>query len=310
MPNFSAVIAVALALLLGGSAHAQTPVQGFGLERFSPAPAGSGWLTLNDLSQQGPLGGAVAVTTGYAHNPLRVSDGVTRIAVVSDEAVVDFGASVTFQRFRLSLNIGMPLLIRGSSGALGDHTWAGPSLTLGSNPDTLTDVRIGADVRLLGEVGSAFRLGASAQLFVPSGNRIDYASDETYRAKFFALAAGDVSQFAYAAHLGFHLRPSAASPFGPQGHELLFAVAGGFKVVDGTLRLTFGPELTAALALRSWLAATSSAVEILGSARLEVPYQRAQSLQLKLGVGGGLSPHFGAPEWRIVLGVETKGTVQ
>jgi hypothetical protein len=33
-------------------------------------------------------------------------------------------------------------------------------------------------------------------------------------------------------------------------------------------------------------------------------------LRVKVGVGRGLDPHFGAPEWRIVFGVERSGERQ
>ena len=50
----------------------------------------------------GGLGGAMALTLGYAHDPLRV-DATARkhLAVVSDQAFADFGFAVTYDRLAL-----------------------------------------------------------------------------------------------------------------------------------------------------------------------------------------------------------------
>ena len=47
-------------------------------------------------------------------------------------------------------------------------------MNLGSHPDTLSDARIGVDVRIVGGPHGRFRFGAGAQLFVPNGDRADY----------------------------------------------------------------------------------------------------------------------------------------
>ena len=34
-------------------------------------------------------------------------------------------------------------------------------------------------------------------------------------------------------------------------------------------------------------------------------HPRGQQLRLRLGAGGGINPDFGAPEWRVVVTIET-----
>jgi len=43
------------------------------------------------------------------------------------------------------------------------------------------------------------------------------------------------------------------------------------------------------------------------SARIEGTRDNRAQLRIKLGAGGGLDPHFGAPEWRVIVGVEMFG---
>jgi hypothetical protein len=140
------------------------------------------------------------------------TDGKQRLAVVSQEAFLDIGASATHDRFRGYVNFPMPLLVTGTSGTIGPYQFTAPSLTLGTNPDTVSDGRIGVDARLLGKPGGLLRLGAGAQLIFPSGDRADYVTDARYRGMFRFLMDGDAGAFRYAGQFGAHLRSLNDAP--------------------------------------------------------------------------------------------------
>jgi len=288
-------------------AHAQQQAQGFALERFYPSAAGGGWFVMDTLDMHGGLGGAMAITGGYALNPLRVPEGSTHLAVVSREAFTTFSFAATYDRFRLYFDLTSPLVISGDSGTVGAYTFTAPAADVGQDPDQVMNARIGFDTRLIGDAGSAFRLGAGAQLFIPTGNSADYETDGTYRAMLRALVAGDVGSFMYAGQLGVHVRPMDASPTpgSPAGSELLFGVAGGLKlpVGEGT-RVVIGPEIYGETALKSFFGGPTTGVEALLTSRIEGTGDDGQQVRVKLGTGGGLDPQFGAPEWRFVLGLE------
>jgi hypothetical protein len=130
-------------------------------------------------------------------------------ALVSNEAFVNIGAAVTYDRYRLYLGLPMPYLVAGSSGAFGRYALSAPAVTAGANPDTVADPRLGFDVRLVGVADSSLRLGASAELVFPSGARSDYISGARYRGVLRLLAAGDYRAWSYAGQLGVQLRPLA-----------------------------------------------------------------------------------------------------
>ena len=304
----------AAASLFAPSLHAQEQPQGFAVERLYPSAPGGGWLVMDDLRMHGGLGGVMALMVGYAHDSLRVTDGSTRIAVVSDQAFTDFGFAVTYDRWRLYLNLDAPLVTEGQSGTVGAYQFTAPAVSLGSNPDTVSDASIGADGRLFGSDNSPLRLGAGAQLIVPNGNiaggnRANYNTDATYRAMGRLLAAGDVGRFTYAGQLGVHVRPldDSPAPGSPQGSELLFGVAGGARVFGEcgkSATFTVGSEIFGATAFRSFLMSNETSLEALVTARYERPADQGPELRYKLGAGAGLSQHFGAPEWRLVFAVE------
>jgi hypothetical protein len=250
------------------------------------------------------------MTIGYARNPLRIPDGSTHLAVVSQQAFADFGFAATYDRWRLYLNVDSPLVLKGQSGIVGGYQFTAPGIDVGSNPDTVSDVRLGVDGRLLGDAKGPFRLGASAQVLVAEGNRADYDSDQTVRGMLRALVAGDVGAFTYAGQLGAHIRPldDTPTPGSPQGSELLFGAAAGLKLPLGsavaTPAIVIGPEVFGETAFRSLFAGASTSLEALLTSRIEGTADDGAQLRVKLGTGGGLSPQFGAPEWRFVVGVE------
>jgi hypothetical protein len=291
-------------------ADAQQQTQGFAVERFYPSAPGAGWFVMDDIGMSGGLGGAISLTTGYSRNPLEVTspDGTRRLTLVSGEAFVDVGMAATYDRYRVCLNLPMPLLITGNSGTLGPYQLTAPSVNIGTNPDTIADSRVGFDMRLLGKPGSSLRLGAGAQLIIPSGARGDYVTDGRYRGMFRFLAAGDIGRFSYAGQLGVHIRPVEGSlpPGSPNGNEFLFGVSAGrrFSVRSGWAVIV-GPEFYGETAVRSFFNGQSGFEGTL-TGRLERTGDRPH-LRIKMGIGHGLVQDFGAPEWRILVGVELFG---
>ena len=308
---FPAVIAgFALLTAWPSLAGAQQMVNGFAVERFYPSAPGGGWFVMDDLSMSGGLGGAISLTGGYALNPLRITgpDGKQRLTVVSSESFLDLGLAVTYDRFRFYLNLPVPLELGGTSGTLGSYQWTAPLVNLGTNPDTISDPRLGVDARLLGKPGSALRLGFGAQLLFPSGTRADYVTDARYHAMFRFLAAGDAHGFAYAGQAGVHIRSlnELPAPGGPVGDELLFGISGGRKIaLDSQWAAIVGPEFFGETAFHSFPTGPTG-MEGLLTGRLERTGSRS-NLRIRLGVGHGIIQSFGAPEWRVLVGVEVFG---
>lgn len=294
-------------------ANAQRMAQGFGVERLSLAPAGTTFLLMNDLAYE-RLGAALSLSSAYARNPLVIADTGERrrLTVISDQAFVNLGLSVHYGRFRASIDLSSPIYARGQSGNVGQRSYVSPSVDLGSYPDKVTDLRLGLEARLFGDGRSPLRLGLGSQLFVPSGERRLYFSDETYRAIFRLLAAGDTTLLTYAAHLGFHLRPlnDRESLAGPRGNELMFGAAIGPKFSPGsarTLRAQIGPEIFGQTALQSPFTRSTTGLEVMLSARLEHLHDDRTSTRYKLGFSEAVLHEFGAAEWRLLGSIELQG---
>jgi hypothetical protein len=290
-------------------AGAQQQAEGFAVERLYQSAPGAGWFVMDDLDISGRLGGAVSLTSGYARNPLVITgpDGKQKLAVVSEEAFVDFGAAITHDRLRGYIDFPVPLVLSGTSGTLGEYQFTAPSVSFGNNPDTVSDPRIGFDIRMLGEPGGLLRLGAGAQLIFPNGNRSDYVTDGKYRAMFRFLAAGDDGEFTYAGQLGVHVRTlnDAPVPGSPNGSEFLYGISGGRRFAGPNgWTVVAGPEIFGETAFRDFFSGETG-TEALLTGRFE--HTGGRNLRIKLGVGHALVQDFGAAQWRIVFGVEMFG---
>ena len=305
---------VFVAMLAPSEAVAQVQAQGFAVDRLYGSAPGAGWFVMDALELHSGFGGTMALTLGYAHNPLRARamDGSPPLGVVSSQASADFGLGATYGRFRLYVDFIMPLVVDGSSGAVGGYTYAAPSVNPGSHPDTLSDARVGFDARLVGANNDSFRLGASAQLFVPNGQRSDYITDGSYRAMGRVLVAGDVGMFTYAGLAGIHVRPldDAPTPSSPQGSEVLFGIAGGARLVTNSTVVVVGPELFGETAVQRLFGSGTTGVEALLSGRVDREVGERVLVRTKIGVGAGLIPQFGSPEWRAVFSIEVTGQSQ
>jgi len=300
------VIVGALALALGSrEAAAQPAAQGFAFERAYPSAPGAGWIVMDDLNIPDELGGALAITLGYERNPVVVSG----LAVVSDALHADIGASIHYARWRYYVDIDTALAVSGASGLASAYAYTAPSLDPSGHPDAITDVRLGADVRVLGQPGDPLRIGAGAQLYAPNDNRANYTTDGTFRGVIRALVAGDHGHFTWAGQFGAHVRPldDSPTPGSPRGNELVLGLAGGVTLCPcARWGAVIGPELYGASALRALFGSSTTAFEGLLSARLE---QRGagQRVRIRLAIGSALHHEFGAAEWRVLAGVELFG---
>ena len=316
------IAACALSLSFAWESRAQVAAEGFAVERLNPAAPGSLWLVMDDLKLDGPLGGGVSLVTGYARHPLRVSapGSAGTLSVVSSEAFVDVGLAILYDRFRFTLDVPDPMYLSGQSGSVGNYQFTAPSVDVGKYPDKVFDFRFGVDSRLWGDVSGPLRLGLSAQLFVPSGERATYVTDGTYRALLRAQFAGDWGMLSHAGFVGVHVRPrddsdtlSSASLGGPRGSEFVFGLAAApqFDLSEsGKTHAGLGPELFGETAFKNAFGKYTTALEALLSAHLTHVNDHGAVVRLKVGAGSGINAQFGAPSWRVVLGLEISDRIR
>ena len=284
-------LAFTFALALCSVAQAQTA--GFALDRYDPAEHGGDWFAGDSLDLHGHLRPALGLTLDWAHDPLVVYDasGDQTAAIVENQLYAHLGGGIRlWDRVRFAANLPIALWQSGETGTLDGE------MLSSTNDTALGDLRLAADVRLLGNYREVVSLALGLQAHLPTGDRESFTGDGKVRLVPHALVAGEIASFAYSAKLGFVYRAQDDTVGQvPTGSELQFVVTAGVRLLQDALLV--GPEL--------W----GTTVVVHGAAfdRATTPFEllfgghyRAGDYRFGLGIGPGLTRGLGAPSARVL----------
>jgi len=272
--------------------RAQT-ANGFAINRYQPSERGSDWFVTDSLDLRGSPRLALGIVGDWAHRPLVIyrADGHPARAIISDQLNLHLGSSlIVGDRLRLAFNLPIQAVNQGNTGTVGGVVYTNDTGA------ALGDLRLSADVRILGEYGSAFTTALGVQAYLPTGSREAFASDGKVRLVPRWLVAGDIGPFAYATLVGvngrFQTENFAGAAFGT---ELLLAASAGVRFADK--RILLGPELWTSTVMtdsgNGFFKRPSTPVELIFGA-----HARVGDFQLGGGFGPGLTRGIGTPEWR------------
>jgi len=287
------------ALLATSEAGAQlVQAEGFAIDRYNPAERGSEWFVVDSLDVRGHVRPALGHTVDYAHKPLAIyaPDGKESVALISNQLYAHFGSSlVLWDRLRVGLNVPLALVNNGQTGTAEGYLVTAPQGV------AVGDVRLGADVRLIGAYGSPFTATLGVQLFAPSGKQESFTGDGKIRLLPRLLTAGTVGMFTYGTSLGVLYRANDGGFAGKEtGTEITFGVSAGVRALEG--KLVLGPELFGSAVIASAVEAptpSKSPVELLLGA-----HYTAGPVRFGAGAGAGLTRGLGAPTARVLASVE------
>jgi outer membrane protein OmpA-like peptidoglycan-associated protein len=274
---------------------------GFDVNRLDPSERGSDWFANESLDLRGHVRPAVGLLGDYGYKPLVVynADGSERAAIVKHQLYAHLGAGlILFDRLRLDANLPIALFQDGEA-----TTLSGTALA-STNKTTIGDLRLGGDVRLVGQYGEVFTLAAGLQARLPTGSRSAFTGDGSGEFRFGPriMAAGDAGLFTYAARISMVYRSSGEElPGGlaKVGSEFQFGVAAGVRLLDK--HLTAGPELYGATVTQGGAFKKSTTpLELLFGGH----YRFDNGLRLGAGAGPGLTRGVGEPVVRVLALVE------
>ncbi|HYP88967.1 MAG TPA: transporter, partial [Polyangiaceae bacterium] len=283
--------ALGLSLLLPATALAQNA--GFAIDRFDPAERGSDWFAADSLDLRGHGRLMLGVTGDYSEKPLVLysRDGDELKSIIEHQLYVHAGGSlVLWDRLRLGVNLPILAYQAGESAVVqGARFEAKDGAAVG-------DLRLAADVRLLGKYRSPISLAAGVAFFAPTGNQDAFAGDGKVRVLPRVLLAGDIGNLVYAAKLGVLYRANDSGFNGSaQGTELVGTAAIGFRTTDG--KLVLGPELFGSSVVTdgdAFFSKRATPFELL----FGFHYKVTDDVRIGAGIGPGLTRGFGSPQFR------------
>jgi outer membrane protein OmpA-like peptidoglycan-associated protein len=290
----AAAIGVVLLILMG-----RARAQGFQLERYEPASAGSWFFAVQHPWYSSTRYFAAGVTLDYAHNALLGGyyspDFKETAAIVQHQLVGHVDVAGSFlDRVQLSGSLPVTLLERGTA-AFGVAPIGGGAVG---------DPRFGVMVRLWGQPDrSPVSIHLGSYLWIPVGNAKLHAGDDEVRALPEVVLAGLVKKhLRYAFNGGVLIRHQQTIGFGPANtaaSELQLGAALAWADVDR--RYSVGPELL----LGTQIAGPNAFKRYGTSLELLVggQYNIAKQVQVGLAVGAGLATDIGTPDARVIFRV-------
>ncbi len=286
-------------VVAAAAADASAQASGFAIDHFNPSERGSDWFAEDSLDLRGGVRGATGLVTEYADRPLVIVNaaGNTVAAPVQDQLIVHPGGTLILaSRVRFGLDLPLAIYEDGTAGSVGTTSY--PATSSGG----LGDLRLSADVRVVGNYGDPFTLAAGLAFFFPTGSQGAYLSDGGMRVLPRIAAAGSIGMFAYAAHVGLEVRNDAnAFPGYPTGSEAQVGGSVGLSVLRR--RLIFGPEVYASTVVTS-SSAVFSTRQTPVEGLLGAHYTFVDDWRVGAGLGTGLTRGFGEPAVRMTLSIE------
>jgi outer membrane protein OmpA-like peptidoglycan-associated protein len=291
---------LALVCLISGNAWAADG-EGFAVNRFEPSERGSIWLTQESLDFRGDFRVMGGLVLDYAKRPLAIYGADDELVkdLLSHQLNGHIGASFIIKNtLRLSFNLPVVLYQAGED--------ANVNGTQIAEPETLAigDLRLTADVRLVGEYGDAFTLALGVQVFVPTGNPDQYTGDGKLRAHPRIMVAGEIGHFVYAARVGFHYRSNDEDVLSGDfklGSELSLGASVGLQFLDK--KLLIGPEFNGGTVITQGGDETFDKLTSPGELLLGVRYAFDSGVTLAAGGGLGLWRALGSPQARGIFSI-------
>jgi hypothetical protein len=286
----AALLAFALGSTLPASARAQT-FGGIALDQLEPAPAGDTFTAVPSPFAGGHLVPRALALFDYAARPLTLVTTSSSRPVVTGQGFLHLGASLAlWDHLLLSLSLPVAIVQSGEGPSAGGFTFASPSSA------QVGDLRLGARVRLAGDDGAPFQLGASVDVHAPTAPAGSFAGESAARLSPRLLAGGQAARFVWSAAAGFDFHGGA--------NPSTFAWGAAVGARLGGDRAQLGAEIFGATPLRASFfdldPQTRIARGLVSNLEVElgVKVRLVRSLFVTAAAGPGLTDAVGTPMFR------------
>ena len=284
-------LALLLCMCFGTKVHAQT----FEVNRFRPAPLASDGLAADGTDTPGHLGVSAALTLDYANGPLVVTLATRdKYSVISHQLALH-GAFALGLSDRIALFAGVPvnLLMEGNDPPAGILTRLPAPEGAG-----LGDATLGARLRLVGDLDSAFALALQATVHFPLAQVNDdqhYSGNRKVGVEPQLTAQLHFGAFRVRGAVGVRVRDKQAFSNLTVDDELTYALGLDYSFASDQLHLL--ADLYGGSFLGDFAREVASPIELL----LGVKYWGHSGFVAGLGAGPGLNHGVGAATARVLL---------
>lgn len=276
---------LAMLVVLGAvssSATAAPLINGFSLQQYDSTYAQDHFFAVPDAYVDGKLRPGLKLLANYSYKPLRIIDEASGDVLPNGEVVRNqlyFNFDISFSLAeRIRFDIGIPFLAWQDG-----QDWGSGQVLQNAQ---LADMRLGGRIALLGKARDIFSLGLQADVWLPTGDKDNFTSDDGVRGHPRLIASGLVGEmFLYSVAAGALIREE--QDLGLQKQGTAFTYSAGVAALLWDNRLQIGPEVFGS----TIFAANEYPVEAMLGARLRLP----GGFVLGLAGSAGLSKAPGTP---------------
>jgi outer membrane protein OmpA-like peptidoglycan-associated protein len=291
----------AAAVTVPTQARAQTSVStAIDVVRFKAGMGSQDFLNVESPTVAAHLRGFVDLHVGYADNPLILGvpgTSTTALRVVDDLTSFELTGGLALKD-RAEVLVGLPVSVaKGQQSAALD-----PSL--GANPlgFAVGDLRLGGKFAFF-ERGSAFNLGTSLTLGLPTGNTATLRGGGGVIISPRVLGEVDLTVLRFLVNAGVSLRTAQVRLLDlAVGHEFVWALGAEVPVYGEANRLSLLLTATGGVGL-SVPSSASAAAAVPVDAMGGLKYLLGEHLALEVAIGGGLTRGWATPRFQAAVGI-------
>lgn len=284
----------------GSIASAQTTRAGYAQSSFEPSERGSDWFANESLDLRGNGRFAVGIVGDYSYRSLVADynrDNNIAHSTVRNQLTLNAGATVNlFDRLRLGASVPVQVFADGHTAVINGVGYLAPQ-----HEASLGDIRVSADLRVVGEYTDPFQLAVGASLWAPSGQRRQFTGDDDTRFAPHINIAGNLDNFSYALRTSYQYR-GLREDYNQTRLGSLWTWGGAVGVRFLDRRVMVGPEIYGQTVISNDHAFDKAAtpMEALLGAHVDI----APGVRVNAGAGTFVTHGYGAPSLRTTLGIE------
>ncbi|TNE47664.1 MAG: OmpA family protein [Deltaproteobacteria bacterium] len=272
----------------------------FQLQQFRPWGDPQGMFQTQSGQTLGQWNYMVGLYLNYGLEPLTFRRTGQEIQpVVAHQLGADIVGAIGFLSW-LEMNLSIPMTLYQVGVIPNDASFAPGDRGRNVSGFAFSDIKVALKAQALREKRHFLNLGFQAYLGIPSGNKELMNGEDSVSFGVSVFANKHIGLANIALNLGYRYLPPTIMVRLPIQHELTYSLAASFRVIKS--RLDVIGDLSGAVSLSSLTVANVVPLELYLGARVFL-LQGREDLALNAGISLPLSPGYGAPLFRFLVGV-------
>lgn len=280
------------------SVHAQENTA-FQLQQFRPWGDTQGMFQSQSGQTMGQWNYRVGLYLNYGFDPLTFRRNGEFQSIVGHQLGADVVGAIGFLSW-LEMAVSIPMTLYQVGAIPNDNSFQVEDRGKNLSGFAFSDIKVALKAQALREKQHFLNLGFQVYLGIPSGNKALMNGEDTVSFGLAAFANKHIGPVNIALNLGYRYLPPTTLVRIPIQHELTYSLGASYRVLKD--RLDILGDLSGAVSLSNLTTANVVPLELYLGTRVFLLKGR-EDLSMTAGISFPFSPGYGAPLFRILVGV-------